>query len=466
MKKIYYTILVVAALAVFSSCNNFLDVKPKGFLIPETVQEYEGILNDPDMVKVADSFPIYMTDDAYIPDVDETGYFVGINSIDNATKNLYTFQPVLFGPSEDDSFWTYSYNRIYSYNVVVEHVMGATEGTESEKKAIRAEALMGRSLEYLYLVNAYAPHYDATTASSDLGVVLNLDEDITKENLTRATVAEVYEQILSDLEEANNSLPIKPKLNAFRGSKSAGLGIMARTYLYMGDYKNALKYANASLAVNSSLLDLKKYKEVNPYAAIGRINVPELTKNPENIYIRRAPYVFGISGQVFGSKELLNLFSERDMRLKLYFTTTPYGLEIDTPIWLPYTQANLAITTPEIYLTAAECEARIGSKEKAMEYVNKLRDNRIVGNVPLTAKDNDEGLKIVLEERRRELAFVGPLRLFDLKRLNKEPRFAKDITRTIDGKTYTLKPNSGIYVLPIPPKVLRFNPEMKDNIRK
>lgn len=45
----------------------------------------------------------------------------------------------------------------------------------------------------------------------------------------------------------------------------------------------------------------------------------------------------------------------------------------------------MAMSTPEMYLIAAECEARIGSKDKAMEYINTLRDSRIIDNVPLVA---------------------------------------------------------------------------------
>jgi len=64
-------------------------------------------------------------------------------------------------------------------------------------------------------------------------------------------------------------------------------------------------------------------------------------------------------------------------------------------------------------LIAAECEARVGSKDNAMSYVNKLRDNRIKNNVALTATDKDEALRIVLDERRREFAFTGFHRLID-----------------------------------------------------
>lgn len=58
---------------------------------------------------------------------------------------------------------------------------------------------------------------------------------------------------------------------------------------------------------------------------------------------------------------------------------------MDYPLWAPYIYANMAMSTPEMYLIAAECEARIGSKDKAMEYINTLRDSRIIDNVPLVA---------------------------------------------------------------------------------
>lgn len=467
MKKIKYYSIIFFAILSLSGCNEFLSNQPKGFLIPKTAKDYEALLNDAQILKSSDTYPVFMTDDAFIPEVDQTGFMPGLNNIDEATKNLYTFQKEVFGQSEMDGLWSYSYNRIYTYNVIIQQIMDSSEATEAEKKAIQAQAYLGRAFEYLTLINAYATHYDPSTAHNDLGVPLVLDDDIVdRENLTRATVKEVYDQIQSDLSEAVKHLPDRSLQGAFRGTKTTALGILARMHLYRGEYEQALENANASLEIYNTLLDLKKYEVVNPYGAIGRINVPSLNDNPENIYIKMPPYVFGVSMSVYGSEELTSLYSSEDKRLQLFFSNTPFGVPVKHYLWTPFIESNIAIATPEVYLTAAECEARIGSKDKAMEYVNKLRDYRIVGNTPLTATNNDEALKIVLEERRRELAFQGPSRLFDLKRLNKDPRFAKTITRELKGTTYKLEPNSLNYILPIPPKVLRFNPDMVDNIRK
>lgn len=430
---------IATLILLFTSCNNFLDVQPKGEIIPKTAADYESMLNYSQLLKASESYPIFLTDDVFLPDVAADYYTPGLDYAERSTVNLYTFQSEVFGESEEDFLWSGSYNRIYYYNVVAQHILTASDASEQEKHSLRAEALMGRAFEYLTLVNAYGNHYDSQTAATDPGVPLVLDDNINRDNLTRATVQEVYDQIFSDLQEAEKYLPERPKLNAFRASKPVGLGMLARMNLYMGNYAEALKYANESLEKNDFLLDLKKYSVVDPYQAIGRIDVPDRADNGENIYIRLAPYVYGVSSTVFASEDLLSLFDkEKDQRFILYLTNEPFGVPNEHYLWLPYLYANIAMSTPEMYLIAAECEARIGSKDRAMELINKLRDNRIIDNVHLTAASNDDALVKVLDERRRELTMLGCTRLIDLKRLNKEPRFAKTITHTAEVQSIPL----------------------------
>ena len=451
---------------MLTGCNDFLDIKPKGEKIPTTVSDYETLLNYESVQKVSDTYPAYLTDDVFLPDVAEGTATPGLNSVDQSIRNLYLFKKEVFGDAQDDGFWFASYNRIYYYNTVIDNIMNANGSDEQQKLSIRAEALISRALEYLYLVNGYAKHYDVRTAESDPGVPLILDEDISKKNLVRASVKDVYAQILSDLQTALPNLPMQAKGNAFRASKAAGYGVLAKMYLYMGNYTEALKAANAVLEMNNSLLDLKKYAVVKPQSSIGRTNVPQDIDNPENIYIKFAPYVYGLSSKVFGSDELISLFSEDDMRLQVYFTKNFRNIPTDKYVWAPYLRANLAVSSPEIYLIAAECEAREGSIERAIALINKLRDNRIKNNTDIVATDRNDALQKVLEERRRELAMSGMVRYIDLKRLNQESQFAKTVTHVTGEGTFRLEPNSPLYVLPIPAKVMRFNKNsMKQNER-
>lgn len=442
---------------MLTGCNDYLDIKPKGEKIPTTVSDYETLLNYESVQKVSDTYPAYLTDDVFLPDVAEGTATPGLNSVDQSIRNLYLFKKEVFGDAQDDGFWFASYNRIYYYNTVIDNIMNADGSDEQQKLSIRAEALISRALEYLYLVNGYAKHYDVRTAESDPGVPLILDEDISKKNLVRASVKDVYAQILSDLQTALPNLPVQAKGNAFRASKAAGYGVLAKMYLYMGNYAEALKAANEVLEINNSLLDLKKYAVVKPQSSIGRTNVPQDIDNPENIYIKFAPYVYGLSSKVFGSDELISLFSEDDMRLQIYFTKNFRNIPTNKYVWAPYLRANLAVSSPEIYLIAAECEAREGSVERAMSLINKLRDNRIKNNTDIVATDRNDALQKVLEERRRELAMSGMVRYIDLKRLNQGSQFAKTVTHITSEGMSTLEPNSPLYVLPIPAKVMRFN---------
>lgn len=451
---------------MLTGCNDYLDIKPKGEKIPKTVTDYETLLNYESVQKVSDTYPTYLTDDVYLPDVAQGTATPGLNSVDQSILNLYLFKKDVFGEAQDDGFWFASYNRIYYYNTVIDNIMNADGSDEQQKLSIRAEALISRALEYLYLVNGYAKYYDVRTAESDPGVPLILDEDISKKNLVRASVKDVYAQIQSDLQTALPNLPMQAKGNAFRASKAAGYGVLAKMYLYMGNYTEALKAANAVLEMNNSLLDLKKYAVVKPQSSIGRTNVPQDIDNPENIYIKFAPYVYGLSSKVFGSDELISLFSEDDMRLQVYFTKNFRNIPTDKYVWAPYLRANLAVSSPEIYLIAAECEAREGSIERAIALINKLRDNRIKNNTDIVATDRNDALQKVLEERRRELAMSGMVRYIDLKRLNQESQFAKTVTHVTGEGTFRLEPNSPLYVLPIPAKVMRFNKNsMKQNER-
>jgi hypothetical protein len=115
-------------------------------------------------------------------------------------------------------------------------------------------------------------------------------------------------------------------------------------------------------------------------------------------------------------------------------------------------------------LIKAESAARAGNISVCMELLNALRAKRFrpADLTQLTAASNADALKLVIDERRREL-FGRGFRWFDMRRLNQDAAFAKTYTRTFKGVSYNLEPNSNRYVYAIANKYILLNPEIEQN---
>lgn len=478
MKLKYISILFIAA-GLLVSCNKFLDVKPKGYTIPEFFEDYQKLMNSMSLLRTGTSYPVYFTDDIQSGEDNDVTKGARYQSLDQVKRNAYEFRPAaIFLPGEGDPFWENAYGRIYTYNTIINNTLATPDGTDATKKALVAQAKVARAFEYLMLVNGYAKAYDVQTAATDLGVPLVLSEDISKP-YTRVSIQKIYDQVLSDLISALPDLNTIEK-NKFVATRSVGYAFLAKVYLYMNNYSEALKNATEALKQDSGLIDYKLYT-TKKGVTFGRVclktnlnepfpNAATLT-NKENIWVRLSSGNMGsMDAQAYVSKDLLNIFEKdlpqqgTDQRLALFACkdestfSTKSQLFPGRTLWAPYFEQNTGLSTPEVYLIAAECEARIGSVDHAMQLINKLRDNRIEGNQPLTASDKNDALIKVINERRREFCFKTCIRFFDLKRLNREPNLATTITHTHNQSSFTLAPNDPKYILPVPPKVLDLNP--------
>ncbi|TDQ80124.1 RagB/SusD family nutrient uptake outer membrane protein [Sphingobacterium yanglingense] len=467
------TIGMICCLLVLQSCNKYLDIKPKGIQIPEFYDDYVKLLNHKSMMNADNPYTVFITDDILLGD--KSVPFGQYEQAQENQRNLYDFSPgAVFSAGADDQLWQAAYKRIYTFNVVINNVLLCKDGTEKERQMLAAEAKVGRAFEYLMLVNTYARDYDKTTAATDLGVPLLLSEDINKVYV-RNTVEEVYQHITKDLTEALPHLADKPK-HAFKPSKQVGNAFMARMYLYMGDYEQAREFAEKALLQNNVLIDMTKYS-INPAGnGTGRIYdastskpYPEPEDDVESIYARYGDAFVGLSRNVYASEDLLNTYKSQlpagstDQRRALFFADNTFKLYTQTysfpgkSMWVPYIMFNAGFSTAELYLIAAEGYARKGDATNALKLLDKLRDKRILKNMPLVAGSAKEALKMVLEERRREFAFRGSMRLIDLKRLNREEDWKKDISHKVGTETKVLPANDKRYILPLPPKVIEVN---------
>ncbi|MBB4802531.1 tetratricopeptide (TPR) repeat protein [Flavobacterium nitrogenifigens] len=449
MKFLKSTLYIFLPLLLLNSCRDYVEVDQVGNnRILKYTSDYRALANNYNDMTASGGIYLIANADVEFP----TTYQNGVTTI---WGNSYTWQDRIYDPSQGDSDWTGLYKAVYYSNVILDGVMGSEKGTDAEKKEIYAEAFVHRAFAYLQLVNTYGPQFDPNSANSEKAVPILLKPELFS-SLERSTVGQVYDQIISDLKSAlENDIQNDPQFNVLP-SKRAVYALLARTYLLMGQYQLSLENAEKALQMQSGLIDLKSFATAYSY--------PVLIQNPEVIFSKTLLLTY--NGAPL-STELLNSFNANDLRYNYYTaagtsfypTYTGRGFGIYT---YSYTNGiNIGVSVPEMYLIAAECYARGGQPQKAVEYLNILRAKRYKANTAyqVSATTNIEALNLVLTERQKE--FIGRgFRWFDQRRLNLDPAFQKTYTRTFKGTTYTLAPNSDGYVFPINQNYIDLSPEL------
>ena len=257
MKNIIYII----ALILFSGCGNFLDEYSQDLVVPKTVSDLNEVLLGNGYLPSAEveylrsgsiGWQLHLLDD-------------DINTVIayNATKGRTEMNQIYYGYttwqlevgrnyegtglSGDNGNWDALYQRINSMNIILHELGNVSQSTEQEKAdaiRVQGECYFLRAQFYLMLVNLYAKPY-ATDNTTELGVPLKLtyyvEHDKDKETqFDRTPVAEVYAQIVKDLNESVKCFTVSPQTKSFyRASKDAALLLLSRVYLYMQDWKNA-----------------------------------------------------------------------------------------------------------------------------------------------------------------------------------------------------------------------------------
>jgi len=459
--KIFTFLLAAASLA---GCKKFVDIKTQGQLVPNQTINYRYLLNNTSNFETVANLSDFASSDINLNDAAQQTALSGTLTYSYLVGS-YTWQPVIYplgSNVEQDLNWNRLYNTILNCNTIINELPDS-DGPQSDKDAFTAEALVHRADAYLNLVNTYAKPYNAATAATDLGVPLILKQTLSQK-LNRASVQEVYNQIISDLTKA---LPALPQTQAYNTlpSKVSAYGELARCYLLMKDYTNAGKYADEALKLRSTLNDLSTITTVSSANYPRRITDPEilLSKLALGNSFNNFPTVLKPSDEWF------SLMGTKDQRYTL-FTTSASSIS-SSLTGRVYTKEraigetrNEGPSVPEMMLIRAEAYARANDANNAMIWVNNLRVKRFksADYKALTATDANDALNKVIDERRREFFGIS-LRWWDMRRLNNETNFQRTYTRVFNGTTYTLEPNSNRYVFPIAEYFRALNPELEPN---
>lgn len=457
MKKYIYTFLISTLFLM--SCDKYLDVQPKGVRLLENVRDYDEWLNSMDLETSTPQLLNWLDDRKDLQTLTAAAALTGTN------ERIYTWQAQFVETVPGASpIWSTLYKTIYLFNTVIADVEKVKDGTEQQRQSLKAEALLGRAFEYLYLVNLYGKLYNPATAGKDLAVPFVTSVDVTDEMPGRSTVQEIYDHIINDITTALANLPADNSSNRFRGSVAAAHGVLAKTYLYMGNYPKAAQHAQLALDKGPNVI-------IDYTTLTNAKDVPHLIKRADAIYARTA----GASYNSFEAPtlEFLKTFNTKDLRLKFYYSPiTDLSFTVRGRTNFRHAGAvagsgspNWGISVAEMRLIIAEAAVRNNELTKACDALDVLRKRRFLAAdyVKFTSTDKETVFKKVFEERGLELAFSG-MRWFDMKRLD-----AEGLMPTVSRYSGTaqllssLEPGSARYTLQIPKQVLVFNPTWAQN---
>ncbi|WP_164111696.1 MULTISPECIES: RagB/SusD family nutrient uptake outer membrane protein [Sphingobacterium] len=426
---------------LITSCQNeWLDVKPvQSMVIPTKVADYEAILDNVNIMnssylgigEVA-SADFHIADDFYARLID-----------DERIAYLWKSEPTYSSNMAGD--WTYAYQRILRSNIVLDGLVNLKEEVNtSQWKELKGVALFYRAFNYFQLAQVFTPPYATSVADKELGLPLRLTANV-NQNVGRSTLEDLYVQVLDDLMQATDLLPLHT-ISRTRPSKVTAYALLSRIYLSTSDYDNALVYADSCLLEHNSLMDFNGDVDINL-----QLTNPIKQLNKETLFLARIGNYSAFSpGALIVDASLYRLYGPHDLRKNVFFRehggVVRYKGSYDGTRLL-----FCGLSTGEILLNRAECYIRKGLVDLALADLNALLKARIDKGsfVPFAITDKDILLKEILLERRKELCFRG-LRWSDLRRLNQDPTTEILLTREVLGSRYELLPRSARYTFAIP----------------
>lgn len=460
MKKNIFKLLLGVLLVITTACDDFIDIDPRGTLTTDnyfqTEAECETFVNGiyRSFALYSEWWPQYMflsnnmaTDDAWMGNLSQ-------DPGDAYPFAHYTIE-ASNSPSKLTEHYQYDYVTIGSCNIAIARIPDAPISVQAKQRFI-AEAKFFRAFTYWELIQNFGD------------VVLTTEpESTTSLNKQRSPKADVYAQVVKDLQDASYVLPGKyTSTNIGRVTKYACHALLSRTYLYMREFDKAYAHADTVIRFGSYSLEPEFVNIWSVNNHNGMESIFEVQANGDQTYNvgNMLSILMGARGEVWSEEqadrimdgwgwcvpssnlEQTYISEGDDIRRKstiIRHGEAVYGDEELNPaynfnvdinksgrVWRKFyvpieTRLNLTkkdgrIPLPlillrlgEMYLNRAEAAYFLSNEGQAHEDLKTLRKRVNLGD-----KDNLTGtdlLYAIWKERRMELASEGQ-RLFDLRR--------------------------------------------------
>lgn len=314
-----------------------------------------------------------------------------------------------------------AYEIINLANIILERIDNLPEG--DAKNDILGQTLALRAFAHFDMDRLYAkiPTQDAE-ANASLGVpYIKFEDGDTGDPFatpSRDLVSENYQDILEDLLQARALIAIDNGESRF--NRNAVNALLARVYLYMGEWQNVIDAANL---VTTNLASIGNYPGIfTDDNTDGVILLAGQSVTIDNITIGTV-WSQTADGNTISEYALdlafLNQISTDDVRRNVLTVVAPnngvnynainkVGINVNGSV-----DAKL-IRMAEVVLTKAEAQFNLGLEAEALVTLDELRLARYSANAP--SGETGQALEDAIQlERRIELAFESH-RFFDIKR--------------------------------------------------
>ena len=448
--KIFLLVIVTSVLNFQTSCKKLVEVS-----VPATSVTGTSAFNS-DATAIAVLTSIYANNSANL--LSNTGsipsitFFAGLSADEltlwsgssNTQEKAY-FQNALSSGANGfgHEYWANIYPYIYSCNAAIEGLNSSSSLTAAVKQQLIGEASFMRAFFYFYLVNLYG----------DVAMPLSSNYKANAA-LGRIPKGQVYQQIIIDLQQAENYLNVNyldaTLLNStterVRPTKWAANALLARVYLYMGNWASAQTQAD-SVITNTSLFGLLPLNQVFLRAGSGvneaiwqlqPVNVGWNTEDAKAFIVPTSGPGTGLNIGAYLSDTLLNSFEASDQRRSQWVDSTivegttfyyPYKYTVNT-YNAAVTEYLMLLRLGELYLIRAEAKAQLGDIAGAASDLNAIRSRAGLGAT--SAANQADLLAAIAHERQVELFAELGHRWLDLKR-----------TGSIDATMTVVTPQKG-----------------------
>jgi hypothetical protein len=475
---------MLVTLVALASCDDFLQEDPASTMVVDNFYKTEADA-DAAIVGVYDG----LNDQSNI-------YYRGFYLLaelptDNAecgqgVANSYIFalKDYSFGPVNDRIYTLYTsvYKTIANANVAIDKIPGI-DFADAKKNRLVAEARFVRALLYFNMVQLFGEVPLVTTQITSLSEV----------NTPRSPVADVYAQIIDDLQFAELNLnTTNSTADAGRATRSAAKGLLAKVYLTLKQNDKARDKATEVLndsqyGLLPSYFDIftpaNRFNKELIFAIQNKGNTGASNGFAMALYLPRSTIKLPSGGTVGGNSadvptlEFYNSFAAGDLRRdRTFFTQYDAGAGLATfrPHWYKFFDPSAISTLGEASLVypilryadvlliyAEASNAQDGPSADALEALNKVRRRAYGKNiavpdasVDLTALDQTGLADAILAERRWEFGFENQ-RWFDLIRAGK-------FLTTMRNKGYTTVKDYNV-LYPIPQRERDVNKALTQN---